>query len=341
VKDMNKLHESGGPGEVAPTLAQIEAAAQRLAPHIEHTPVFHWTGPSPRALFGADTDVWVKLELLQVTGSFKPRAALNVALSLTAEEQRRGLATFSSGNNAAAVAYAAQIAGTTAKVVMPRTANPARIENSRRFGAEIVIAADAREALARVREICASEGRKFIHPYEGPLTTCGNATLGLEICQQVAEPEAVIVAVGGGGLCSGVGVAMKQLRPSCEVLAVEPEGADTMFRSFRSGRPEKLHEVRTIADSLAPPEVLPYSFGLCRRTVDELALVTDEQIRAAMLCLYRELKLGVEPGGAASMAGALYPFRERLRGKRVVLILCGSNIDTMSLHKHIADVALH
>lgn len=326
---------------VAPTLAQIEAAARRLAPYIEHTPVFHWTGPQSRVLFGADTDVWVKLELFQVTGSFKPRAALNVALSLPPELQRRGLATFSSGNNAAAVAYAAQIVGTTAKVVMPRTANPARIANCERYGAEVVLAADAREALARVTEICEQEGRSFIHPYEGSHTSCGNATLGIEICQQVPEPEAVVVAIGGGGLCSGVGVALKQLRPQCEVLAVEPEGADSMFRSFRSGRPERLDQVRTIADSLAPPEVLPYSFSLCRRTVDDLALVSDEQIRTAMAWLHRELKLAVEPGGAAALAGALYPFRQRLRGKRIVLIVCGSNLDTLSLHQHIAGVALH
>ena len=325
---------------VAPTLAQIEAADRRLAPYIEHTPVFHWTGPQSRALFGADADVWVKLELFQVTGSFKPRAALNVALSLSPEQQQRGLATFSSGNNAAAVAYAAQIVGTTAKVVMPRTANPARIANCERYGAEVVLAADAREALARVKQICEQEGRSFIHPYEGPHTSCGNATLGLEICQQVPEPDAVVVAIGGGGLCSGVGAALQLLRPQCEVLAVEPEGADSMFRSFRSGRPERLEQVRTIADSLAPPEVLPYSFSLCRRTVAELALVSDEQIRTAMAWLYRELKLAVEPGGAAALAGALYPFRERLRGKRIVLIVCGSNLDTSSLHQHIAGVSL-
>jgi threonine dehydratase len=223
---------------------------------------------------------------------------------------------------------------------MPRAANPARIANCQRYGAEVVLAADAREAFARVTEICEQEGRSFIHPYEGPHTSCGNATLGLEICVQVPEPDAIVVGIGGGGLCSGVGVAMKQLRPQCEVLAVEPEGADSMFRSFRSGQPERLEEVRTIADSLAPPQILPYSFSLCRRTVDELALVSDEQIRTAMAWLYRELKLVVEPGGAAALAGALYPFRQRLRGKRVVLIVCGSNLDTQSLHQHIAGVTL-
>lgn len=324
----------------APTLAEIAAATDRLAPHIELTPVFHWTGPSARELFGAETDVWVKLELLQVTGSFKVRAAVNVALSLPPSERERGFATFSSGNNAAAVAYAARIASTTATVVMARSANAARIANCRRYGAQIVFAADAREALQTVQRICADEGRTFIHPYEGPATSCGNATLGAELLRQVPDLDAVVVAIGGGGLCSGVGTAVKQIRPQCEVLAVEPEGADTMYRSFRSGQPEELDQVRTIADSLAPPQTLPYSLNLCRRTVDELALLSDAQIRSAMALLARELKLMVEPGGAAATAGALYSFHERIRGRRVALIVCGSNIDTPTFQQLIADAQL-
>ena len=130
-----------------PTLAEVEAAARRLAPHIAETPVFHWTSPAARALFAPDTDVWLKLELFQVTGSFKVRAALNVALSLDPATRRRGFATFSSGNNAAAVAYAARIAGTTAKVVMIESANPARVANCRRFGAEIVFASDVHSSV--------------------------------------------------------------------------------------------------------------------------------------------------------------------------------------------------
>lgn len=321
-----------------PTLADIETAARRLAPYVVETPVFHWTGPSSRTLFARGTEIWLKLELLQVTGSFKPRAALNVALSLDAQAQRRGFTTFSSGNNAAAVAYAAGIVGTTAKVVMMRTANPARVANCRRHGAEIVFTANGQEASERVVEICEAEGRTYIHPYEGPLTSCGNATLGLELLRQVPDLDAIVVAIGGGGLCSGVAAALLAARPQCELLAVEPEGADTMYRSFRSGKPEKLTAVRTIADSLAPPHVLPYSFNLCRRTVTELTLVTDEQILIAMAHLHREMKLCVEPGGAAAMAGALFPFRERLAGKRVGLIVCGSNIDTLSFHQHVAGV---
>ena len=321
-----------------PTLAEMETAARRLAPYIEETPMFHWTGPAARALFGQHADIWVKLELFQVTGSFKPRAALNVALSLDPAERRRGFATFSSGNNAAAVAYAAQVTGTTAKVVMTRSANPARVANCRHYGAEVIFTADVQAAAERVTEICAAEGRTYIHPFEGPLSSCGNATLALEMLRQVPDLDAIVVAVGGGGLCSGIGAALELARPQCELLAVEPEGADTMFRSFRSGKPEKLEAVRTIADSLAPPHMLPYSFNLCLRTVDDLVLLTDEQIRIAMARLHRELKLCVEPGGAAATAGALFPYRQRLAGKRVGLIACGSNIDTLSFHQHVGEL---
>lgn len=316
------------------TIEAIEAAATRLAPYIIETPVHRWRTPGVEALFGPGLDLWVKLELLQVTGSFKPRGALNVALSQSPTACRRGFTAFSSGNHAAAVAYAARILGTAAKVVMLETSNPARIENCRRMGAEVLIAPDGHSAVEMVEQIRTQEGKVAIHPYEGPFTSAGTATLGLELLRQVPDLDAVVVAIGGGGLCSGLASAIKLLRPGCEVLAVEPTGADTMYRSFRSGHPESLVKADTIADSLAPPHVQPYSFGLCRAHVDKLALVSDREIRAAMRLLYRELKLAVEPGGAAALAGMIGPYRDRIKGKKVGLIACGSNIDlpTFSLH---------
>jgi threonine dehydratase len=317
----------------APTLASVLAAADRLAPHIVRTPVHRWQGPASRRLFGAGTEVWVKLELLQVTGSFKPRGALNVAMNLDPAAREHGLTAFSSGNHAAAVAYAAQILGTTAKVVMLSSANPARVENCRRLGGEVLFATDGVAAMAMVETIRAQEGRALIHPYEGPHTSTGTGTLALELAEQIPSPDCVIVAIGGGGLCSGVAATMKQLVPACRVLAVEPVGADTMFRSFRSGKPEAAGVTSTIADSLSPPYVLPYSFGLCRDSVDELALVSDDEMCKATAVLFSELKLAVEPGGAASTAGALGPFREQIEGKRVVIVVCGSNIDIGSLSR--------
>ena len=274
---------SVGEAVIGPTLDEIRATARRIAPYTVRTPVHLWKGRAADALFGADTEVWLKLELLQITGSFKARGAINNALQLSAAAQGAGLTAFSSGNHAAAVAYAAKVLGTTAKVVMLSSANPARVENCRNFGGEVVFAPDGEQAVTMVRELQEAEGRTLIHPYEGAHTTAGAGTLALETFEQIPSLDAVLVAVGGGGLCSGVGHVTKLLSPLCQVLAVEPAGADTMYRSMRSGRPEPAGTATTIADSLAPPHVLPYSFGLCRQSVDELALISDAEMCAARL----------------------------------------------------------
>jgi threonine dehydratase len=236
-----------------------------------------------------------------------------------------------------AVGYAARALGTTAKVVMPRNANPARVEGCRAYGAEVVLVDDVHAAFARVREIEAQEGRAFVHPFEGPLTALGTATLGLELCEQAQELDAVVIPIGGGGLCAGVSAAVKQLSPRTRVYGVEPEGADTMHRSFRSGKPESIEKVRTIADSLGAPHAAPYSFELCRRYVDELALVTDDQLREAMRLLFRGAKLAVEPAGAAATAALCGPLREKLAGKNVALIVCGANIDVPGFCRLISE----
>ena len=234
-----------------------------------------------------------------------------------------------------AVAYAARALGTTAKVVMPRTANPARVQGSRDYGAQVELVEDVHRAFARVREIEEQEGRTFVHPFEGPLTALGTATLGLEMVEQARELDAVIVPIGGGGLCAGVSAAVKELLPRCAVYGVEPEGADSIHRSFASGKPEAIEQVRTIADSLGAPHAAPYSFALCRRFVDGLVKVSDDALRAAMGLLFRSAKLAVEPAGAAATAALCGPLREKLAGKRVGLIVCGANIDAATFARHL------
>jgi threonine dehydratase len=235
------------------------------------------------------------------------------------------------------VGYAARALGTTAKVVMPRSASVARVEGCRAYGAEVVLVDDVHQAFARVKEIEASEGRTFVHPFEGPLTVVGTATLGLELCEQAPELDAVIVPIGGGGLCAGVAAAVKQRLPRAQVFGVEPTGADSMHRSFASGKPEAIEKVQTIADSLGAPYALPYSFAVCRRYVDALVKVDDEQLRAAMRLLFRGAKLAVEPAGAAATAALCGPLRERLAGKNVGVIVCGANIDAATFGRLIAE----
>ena len=216
--------------------------------------------------------------------------------------------------------FAAAAAGVSAKVVMIASANPLRVALCRSHGAEIVFAPDAHAGFAMVERIAAEEGRTFIHPFEGRTTALGTATLGLELCEQLPGLQAVIVPIGGGGLCAGVASAVKLLAPQCEVIGVEPFGADSMYRSFAAGEPRSIERVATIADSLGAPYALPISFEYCRRNVDELVRVSDDELRSAMRFLLRNAKLAVEPAGAATTAALLGPARERLRGKRVAAI---------------------
>jgi threonine dehydratase len=320
-----------------PSTEQIAAARARLNDLIIETPVHHWRGPEIAAAAGADTKVLLKLELFQYTGSFKARGALTNMLSLAPDALARGVTAVSAGNHAIAVAYAAKTLGTSAKVVMMKTANPFRVERCRSYGAEVVLAEDVHSAFDAVRRIEKEEGRSFVHPYEGELTILGTATLGYEWCRQTPDLDAIIVPIGGGGLAAGIACAVKQLRPQCQVFGVEPEGADSMHRSFAAGEPRPIERVATIADSLGAPFALPYSFGLCRRFLDALVMIDDDAMRRAMGLLFREMKLAVEPAGAAATAALCGPLRERLAGKRVGVIVCGSNIDIATFARHLGQ----
>jgi threonine dehydratase len=318
-----------------PTLVRIRETRQRIDPFVVETPVWHWRNREINDVVGEGTEVLLKLELFQRTGTFKPRGALSVMLSLERQALDRGVTAVSAGNHAIAVGYAAQILGSTAHVVMPRSANPGRVAICRAYGAQVELVSDVHTAFERVQQIEREEGRTFVHPFEGLLTSLGTATVGLELCLQVADLDAVIIPIGGGGLCSGIAAAVKLMQPACQVFGVEPEGANTMYRSFVSGKPEAIDRVRTIADSLGAPHAAPYSFELCRQFVDDLVLVSDDELRRAMLLLFQSAKLAVEPAGAAATAALCGPLRQRLRGRRVGIIVCGTNIDATTFTEHI------
>ena len=312
------------------TLDEIRAARQQLGDRVVTTPVHEWEGSLRTEMLGPQTRVFLKLELLQRTGTFKARGALLNMLRLTPEELARGVTAISAGNHAVAVAYAAKALGINAKVVMIKTANALRVELCRNYGAEIEFAENAHIGFERVKQVEAEEGRAFIHPFEGIRTALGTATLGLEFCEQVQPLDAVIVPIGGGGLCAGVASAVKLSWPDCAVYGVEPTGADSMKRSLAAGEPRSIERVATIADSLGAPYAAPITFELCRRNVEDVVLVSDDELREAMRLMLREIKLAVEPAGASAMAALVGPLREKLRGRRVGLIVCGSNIDAAS-----------
>ena len=314
-----------------PTIEAIRANRARLGDLVITTPIRLLVDDAVAAAVGASTRVWLKEELFQRTGSFKPRGALSVMLDLDAPALARGVTGVSAGNHAISLGYCARKLGTTAKVVMPKNANPFRIQMCRELGAAIELVDNVHEAFARVREIEAGEGRTFVHPYEGPKTALGTASVGMEFIDQVhaasASLDAVIVAAGGGGLTGGVACAVKLMSPRTAVYVVEPEGADGLSRSLKAGSPQAIDAVRTIADSLGAPRCEPYSFALNRRFVDEAVLVNDDQIRDAMRLLFRAAKLAVEPAGAAALAALMGPLRSRLEGKSVGIVVCGANID--------------
>jgi threonine dehydratase len=326
----------------APTIEAIRANRARLGDLIVTTPIRLLVDDAVGAAVGDSTLVWLKEELFQRTGSFKPRGALSVMLDLDPSALARGVTGVSAGNHAISLGYCARILGSTATVVMPKSANPFRVQVCRELGATVVLVDNVHDAFDRVKEIEANEGRTFVHPYEGPKTALGTASVGLEFVDQVAAVggslDAVIVAAGGGGLTGGVACAVKQMSPATAVYVVEPEGADSLSRSFAAGSPQSIEAVRTIADSLGAPRCEPYSFALNRQFVDEVVLVDDDQIRDAMRLMFRSAKLAVEPAGAAALAALMYPLHDRLQGKSVGVVVCGANIDPETFSKHITQV---
>jgi threonine dehydratase len=310
-----------------PRLHEVERVAARLAGQVMQTPVWRWqTGVIGRC-FDPRTEVWLKLELFQHTGSFKLRGALNAVQSLDDAARARGIVAASAGNHAVAVACAARAAGSQAKLAMPRFASPVRLDACRGYGAELLLTDTLADAFALADRIAAEEGRSMVHPYDGPRTAEGTGTVALELMRQVRGLDAVVVPVGGGGLCGGIAAIVKQINPRCAVYGVEPFGADAMYRSLQAGGPVRLEGVDTIADSLCAPYALPYSFGVCQRFVDEIVRVDDAALIDAMRHLFLDMKLAVEPAAAAATAALLGPLQERLDGRRVAVVVCGSNID--------------
>lgn len=320
-------------GIAVPTSAAIAAVRHELAPWIATTPVFARTGI---AAGPEGATLSFKFELLQNAGTFKARGAFANILALDAAQKARGVTAISAGNHAIAVAHAAQKLGVPAKVVMLASANPARLALARACGAEVLLAPDGATGFQMVADIQSQEGRFFVHPFNGLRTVLGTATLGAEWAEQDPALDALVLPVGGGGLAAGVATAFRLALPGIAIYGVEPEGAQGMARSFAEGGPIKMGAMSSIADSLCAPHTEAYSYGLCRRAIDDLVTIDDDDLRAAMRLLFEELKLAVEPACAAATAAACGPLRARLAGKRVGVLLCGSNTDLATFNRHMA-----
>ncbi|MEM6764721.1 MAG: threonine/serine dehydratase [Bacteroidota bacterium] len=318
-----------------PTLSEIQETWKFLRPHMNHTPVVPWMGGRKSAVLGEETAVSFKMELFQRGGSFKIRGAFNSIRLLSDSEKKRGVTAVSAGNHAIAVSLASHLAGVHAKVVMPKVASPVRIRRCEVLGAEVVLQENTAAAFVEAHRIAKEEGRVFIHPFEGRNIILGTASLGYEWIKQAPELEAVVIPVGGGGLIGGVALAMKQLKPEIKIYGVEPVGADAMYQSLIAGEASKIERTDTIAGSLAPPFTLPLVYQLTRKYVDEIVRVTDEDMLEATALQFHEMKLAVEPAGAASLAGAKGALRDKLAGKKVGLICCGANIDAALFSRYL------
>jgi threonine dehydratase len=307
----------------APDLTSIVKNRETLNGLIWETPVVRLVQSHEHL---APRELWLKLEAFQATGTFKPRGALTVIRHLTPTERARGLVTVSSGNHAIAVAYGAAKFRCHALVYMAESADQYRIGRARSLGADVVLVKDNETAFSAARAEVEEEGRYFVHPFDGPWTTLGTASIALELDAQLPRHvDTFVVAIGGGSLASGLAPTIKTLRPSARVVGIEPTGAATLSQSIMIGKPATLSAVNTIADSLAPPFAEAYSFQLVRDYVDEILLVDDEWIRRGMALLFERLKFVVEPAGATALAGILgYP--SKFANRDVCAILCGSNI---------------
>jgi len=312
--------------EAAPVLdlALLRTAQERLAGKVHRTPLLSADSIGRRV----GVRLFLKCENLQKTGSFKPRGALNKVLSLTVAERSKGIVTVSAGNHAQAVAWAARLVGAPCVVVMPSDAPRSKIDAVRGYGAEIVFHDDRGTLFVKLAEVRDARGMTFVHPFDDPVVLAGAGTVGLEIVEDLPEVDLVIVPVGGGGLLGGVATAVKFLRPESRVVAVELAAGPGLAPALAAGKPVPVpRPVGTLADGMTPPFVGALPLAIALRLGVELAVVTEDEIAAAMRELATRAKLVAEGSGAAATAALLSGRITVLPGLTVVTIVSGGNVD--------------
>jgi threonine dehydratase len=324
------------------TLSDIQQAQQRLRGITNRTPLIRYFPPA-----GANDDgrgqLWLKPESLQPIGSFKIRGAYNKVASLTEEERRRGVITYSSGNHAQGVAYAARAMGTKAVIVMPRNAPKLKVESTAALGAEIVTVGPAStERLQKAEELARQHGYVIVPPYNDEQIIAGQGTIGLEILEDVPDVDLVLVPSGGGGMISGVSSAVKLSGSKAKIVGVEPELANDAQQSFRKGEIVELPAERvssTLADGLRTQSVGPINFEHIRKYVDDMISVTEDEIRTAMRRMAMNVRLIAEPSGAVTFAAWLFHAKELPESQKTVAVVSGGNVDPQLLAQVLGEAA--
>lgn len=323
-----------------PPLALFEQARERIAPHVVRTPLMRlrsgeaFAGAIPEApVLDArlGSDLLLKLECLQASGSFKARGAVNKVLSLPRDVAKRGIVTASGGNHGLAVAYAGRAVDARTTVFLPGRATAAKAARIERWGARVVRAGDVwDDAHAAALEHAAREGLTYVHPFADLDVVAGAGTVALEILEAAPDTDLFIVAIGGGGLASGVASVAKRKNPRIRVIGVEPVGAPTLYESLRAKKVIELPEITTAATTLAPRRSDALNVDIISEAVDEIVLLTDDEIRAGARFLLEEIGIGAELSGAAAVAAVIAGKIDLSRSSAPCALVCGAGSDALS-----------
>jgi threonine dehydratase len=303
-------------------LQEIKKAQEEIRGVLHRTPIFTSRYFSDQS----GGQIFLKAEMFQKTGSFKPRGVFHKLRILSAEEKSKGIVSVSAGNYAQAIAYATSIEKIPCTVVMPNTAPAAKLDATRGYGATVVLHDDRKTLFDRTEQVRREKNALFLHPFDDPDLIAGHGTIGLEIYEDIPDAEVVVVGIGGGGLAAGVMLALKNLNPKIRIIGVEPEGAPGMKRALEEGKPVPLEKIDTIADGLAAPYAGKLPLEIAQKYLDDLVIVNDNEIRSACKLVLERAKVLAEPAGASPVA-ALLSGKIQAAGKKVVLILTGGNMD--------------
>ena len=307
-------------------LENIIKVYNKLSPYVLRTPLLKaW--PLISEIF--DTNIYFKMEFLQHSGTFKARGAVNNILNLSELSRSKGITAVSAGNHAIATSYVANKFKLKNKIYIYNSANKYRVNKCKEMNANIFFT-NPHSAFKDVEKTSKEEGYYFIHPFDGMYTLQGTASLGLEICNQLKNIDNIIISVGGGGLIGGVGSVIKQFYPNCNVIGVEPEGAQGLTDSLKLNDPVKNVKINTIADSLSAPLHMPYSFSICQKVIDKIVTVSDKEMINAMKFMFEKSKMLLEPACVAGIAALMGPLKDKFKNQKTLIVLCGSNIDVKS-----------
>jgi threonine dehydratase len=325
------------------TLDQIKDAEKRLRGITARTPLIPYYAPSNNKSPSSLGELYLKPESLQPIGSFKLRGAYNKIASFTDEERKRGVISYSSGNHAQGVAYAARAMGAKAVIVMPRNAPKIKIDSTAALGAEIVFVGPASaDRRKKAEELSRKHGYSIVPPYDDEFIIAGQGTAGLEIFEDCPDVDLVLAPVGGGGLISGIASAIKLSGSHAKLIGVEPELANDAQQSFRSGKIVQLPAERvssTLADGLRTQSIGQRNFEHIRAFVDDIIAVTEDEIREAVRRIVKEARMVAEPSGAVTFAAAMFHSDELPASKKTVAVVSGGNIEPQLLAQIITEVA--